>query len=70
MVKMLTLSRLSKKLYYHNFFETNISNIKNTWMGINLLINGKMRGDNVITALKRPVGIEGDHLMLMRYPIS
>ena len=32
----------------------NMSNIKNTWKGINLLINGKTRGDNVITALKLP----------------
>ena len=31
-----------------------MSNIKNTWKGINLLINRKTRGDNVITALKRP----------------
>ena len=30
----------------------NLSNIKNTWKGIHLLINGKTRGDNVITALK------------------
>ena len=52
--KILTLTRLGKKLYYHNFFDTNMSNIKNTWKGINLLINGKTRGDNVITALKRP----------------
>ena len=52
--KILTLSRRSKKLYYHTFLETNMSNIKNTWKGINLLINGKTRGDNAITALKRP----------------
>ena len=52
--KIITLTRLSKKLYYHNFFETNMSNIKNIWKGINLLINGKTRGYNVITALKRP----------------
>ena len=45
---------VKKKLYYHNYFETNMSNIKNTWKGINLLINGKTRGDHVITALKRP----------------
>ena len=46
--KILTLSRVSKKLYYHNYFETNRSNIKNTWKGINLLINGKTRGDHVM----------------------
>ena len=31
-----------------------MSNIKNSWKGINLLLNGKTRGDHVITALKRP----------------
>ena len=35
-----------------------MSNIKNTWKGINLLINGETRGDHVITALKHP-GKEG-----------
>ena len=52
--KIITLTRLNKKRYYHNFIETNMSNIKNTWKGNNLLINGKTRGDNVITAHKRP----------------
>ena len=32
----------------------NMSNIKNTWKGLNLLINGKTRVNNLITALKRP----------------
>ena len=38
-----------------------MSNIKNTWKGINLLINGKTRGDHVITALKRPGNGELSH---------
>ena len=51
--KILTLSRLGKKLWYHNFFEAKMSDIKHTWRGINLQ-NRKTRGDSVITALKRP----------------
>ena len=31
-----------------------MSNTKNTWKEINLLINGKSRGDHVITALRHP----------------
>ena len=38
-----------------------MSNIKNTWKGINLLINGKTRGDDVITAFKRPGNGELSH---------
>ena len=38
-----------------------MSNIKNTWKGINLLINGKTRGDHVITALKRSGNRELSH---------
>ena len=30
----------------------NMNNIKNTWKGINLVINQKTKGDNVVTALK------------------
>ena len=33
--KILTLSRLSKKLYYHDYFMTNSNDIKRTWEGIN-----------------------------------
>ena len=32
----------------------NSNNIKSTWEGINLLINGKRKSENLITALKRP----------------
>ena len=52
--KILTLSRLSKKLYYHDYFMTNSNNIKRTWDGINMLINRKRKSENSITALKRP----------------
>ena len=33
--KILILSYLSKKLYYHNYFSQNLTNMKNTWDGIN-----------------------------------
>ena len=52
--KILTLSRLSKKLYYHDYFMTNSNNIKRTWDGINMLISRKRKSENSITALKRP----------------
>ena len=52
--KILTLSRLSKKLYYHDYFMTNSNDIKRTWEGINMLINRKRKNVSSITALKRP----------------
>ena len=47
---MLLLSRISKRNCYHTYFELNISNIRKTWEGRNLLINKK---EEVITSLKR-----------------
>ena len=41
--KISTLSRLSKKLYYHYYFEMNTNNIKKTWEGINSSINWRKR---------------------------
>ena len=32
--KILTLTRISKKSYYHNYFEQNIKDLKRTWKGI------------------------------------
>ena len=46
---ILTLTRLSKKLYFHEYFETNLSSIKKTWEGINSLLN---RGRNRKSASK------------------
>ena len=34
-----TLIRVSKKKYYYEYFEINLKNMKNTWDGINDLIN-------------------------------
>ena len=57
--KILTLTRVSKKLYYHTYFEQNANNLKNTWKGINILINRNKKNIKQITALRKPnnVGI-------------
>ena len=41
-----TLCRESKKLYYQNYFYNNANNIKNTWKGINQIININSKGKN------------------------
>ena len=41
--KITTLIRLSKKLYFHDYFQRNISSIKKTWAGISELINRGMK---------------------------
>ena len=51
---ILTLTRLSEKLYYHNYFQENIKNIKRTWEGINDLINYKKK-QKTINTIKRSV---------------
>ena len=50
--KILTLTRLSKKLYFDNYFQLNMNNIKKTWQGINDLINRK-KNRRVKNALRR-----------------
>lgn len=50
--KIQTLTRISKKLYFHTYFENNIKNMKKTWEGINDLINHKKRNQKHITAIK------------------
>ena len=39
--KIITLTRLSKKQYYFDFFNENVKNIKKTWQGINKLLNNR-----------------------------
>jgi len=53
--KILLLSRLSKKLYYHNYFSQNLTNMKNTWAGINSLINNKRKDFKHISSIIHPV---------------
>ena len=52
--KILTLSCLSKKLYYHNYFSQNLTNMKNTWAGINSLINNKRKDLKRISSIIHP----------------
>ena len=41
--RICTLARLSKKNYFHAFFSDNLNHMKNTWNGINYLINIKRK---------------------------
>ena len=62
--KISTLTRLSKKIYFHNYFQNKTNNLKRTWEGINDLINRKKKNSKVIAAMKRPLnqGISHDPL--------
>ena len=53
--KILTLTRQSKKDYYYRYFEYNFANTKNTWEGINELINRKKQSTRAIPSLKCPI---------------
>ena len=49
--KIHTLIRLSKRKYYHTFFENNMANMKKTWQGINDLLHLLKQNLKVISAL-------------------
>ena len=48
------LTRISKRNFFHNYFEDNLTNIKKTWEGINNLLGRKRKDIKHITSLKRP----------------
>ena len=48
------LTRISKKLYYHEFFNDNLNNLKTTWQGINGLLSRKKKTYMTINNLKQP----------------
>lgn len=52
--RILNITRLSKKLYFHSFFSDNIKNIKKTWQGINSIINNSKKIKKSILTLKDP----------------
>ena len=52
--KILPLTQISKKAYYHKYFEDNFANIKKTWIGINNIITYKKKNVRSITSLKFP----------------
>ena len=51
--QILTLTRKSKKLYFHEYFEANLMSIKKTWEGINSLLN-KRRNRKCVSKVKKP----------------
>ena len=53
--------RLSKKLYFHNYFQGNTNNLKRTWQGINDLIHRKTKHTKVITKMKHSQTEEISH---------
>ena len=50
---ILTLTRLSKKLHFHKYFETNLSSIKKIWEGINSLLNKRRNRESVSKKKKK-----------------
>ena len=52
--KISVLTRISKKRYFHKYFQANFSNIKKIWEGINSLLGRLNKPRKDITALKCP----------------
>ena len=50
--KICSLTRISKKQYFFEYFQANINNMKKTWIGINNLLNRKNKRNKLICALK------------------
>jgi len=51
--RICTLTRLSKNNYFYAFFSDNLSNMKNTWNGINSLINKNRKKSKLVSSLRR-----------------
>ena len=49
--RIVQLCRVSKKTYFQNYFTNNASNIKNTWKGINQIINVNKKGNKSPSSL-------------------
>ena len=54
--KISTLTRISKRQFYLNYFNDNLSNMKKTWEGINNLLNRNKKKPVRINAIKQPTG--------------
>ena len=46
------LTRISKKMYFHKYFEENLNSTKKVWEGINCLLGRKNKAHKVVTSLK------------------
>ena len=51
--KILHLSGISKRTFYHNYFTQNVCNMKNSWEGINALISHK-KSKKATSRIKSP----------------
>ena len=54
--KISTLTRISKRQFYLNYFNNNLSNMRKTWEGINNLLNRNKKKPVRINAIKQPTG--------------
>ena len=45
---------MSKKQYFHNCFNNNLTNMKKTWEGINNILNRKSKKLITVKAMKDP----------------
>ena len=52
--KVLMLTRISRKMYFHKYFEENLNSTKKVWEGINSVLGRKNKAHKVITSLKCP----------------
>ena len=52
--KILNISRQSKKIYFHKFFSDNLYNMKQTWAGINDLINRGKKKSRRFSSVRCP----------------
>ena len=50
--KICSLTRITKKQYFCEYFQANINNMKKTWIGINNILNRKTKKSKSISALK------------------
>ena len=65
---ILTLTRLFKKMYFHEYFETNLSSVKKTWEWINSLLN--RRGNRKFASkIKKPDNSGFRHKTHPRSPV-
>ena len=53
--RITSLTRLSKKMYFHSYFQRNISNINKTGKGINMLISNNKKTPKINNKLKGPL---------------
>lgn len=50
--KICNLIHSSKKQYFYEYLDTNLSNMKKTWEGINKILNRKSKNSKPINAIK------------------